>query len=659
MFPSGYSGEPGSEADNSKTVPVDPAAEEENNNNPDLSSANDAPNIFLNIHSPVADWELNLVALLAVVLQIAVLIYACCSTYLVSLRGRLGSDTPPLWPLYCLLVGTVSLALGMLGCSYIIETASVEQTHDLGDGTSHILWLQKGKTVNDQVFNSYAIFTKTPRTQLLTSRRNPLLANESIQSHILAATTLAATSLGIAGFIIQFMGIRGMHWTVAVAQISLTIGMAAVRAWLRRSLSEAPLSQQLPIGHELDWLATRITHPEHQACLWAGNDERVQPSLWRWRKPFGGSSPLPMQHFWGQNCMNWMIATGGICDRYTEKDENATGRAQQALETRMRLGYLTRWPSGFSDIAIKLAAAIQLVIDNKCFSVPGNMEWTLGAGEHESVTFKIESKNNSYTIDIAAFDAALSMWMFSWYDDERINAGKVDWQDKAGLWMKNDGNPGKKFVQLLGPSGPSVRRDMGWWASSAVGELYELDLLEPTEPSPSAVQIHADNPYIVGSAGMVVPVGNYDPERITRASLLEIRESDDEVIWFYHPSFHMILIHNPADPRLYGTVPAPSHEKNNPLLDAILGRISARTFRSRNVCIIHVDTCNAPKLPEYQIQSRGGAVSNNREIKFFHSSKRRYHELGRLPSPHRIRNHGRHLSRHYSAATRDWPIAGS
>lgn len=550
MFPSCFLGRPYSEADTSEAAPVDPAAEEEHNNKPDLPCANDAPNIFLNTHSPVADWELNLVALLAVVLQIGVLIYACCSTYLVSLRVRLGSDTPPLWPLYCLLIGTASLALGMLGCCYIIETASVEQTHDLGEGTSRILWLQKGKTVNDQVFNSYAIFTKTPRTQVLTSRRNRLLTNESIQSHLLAVTTLAATSLSIAGFVVQFMGIRGMHWTVAVAQISLTIGMAAVRAWLRRSLSEAPLSQQLPVGHELDWLATRITHPEHQDSLWAGNDVRVLPSLWSWRKPFGGPLLLPLQHFWGQNCMNWMIATGGICDRYAETAENATGRAQQVFETRMRLGYLTRWPSGFSEIAIKLAAAIQLVIDNKVFPVPGNMIWTLGVGVHTSVTFKIESEGQSHTIDIAAIDAALSMWMFSWYDDEK-NAGNGDWQDTAGKWMKSDGNPGKKFVQLLGPSGPSVRRDMGWWASSAVGALYEVDLLHPSRFGSEAVWIHAEHPYAVGSAGKAVPDGKYDFHRITRESLLEIRESDDDVIYSYHTSFHLILINNPANSKLF------------------------------------------------------------------------------------------------------------
>lgn len=493
-----------------------------------------APNIFLNIHSPVSEWELNLVALVAVVLQVGVLVYACCVTYSSTLKSRIGSGTSPVWSLYCILIGTVSLVFGMLGCCYIIEKASVEQTHDLTGGKGRILWLQKGETVNDQVFNSYAIFTKTPRLHVLTSRRDQRLSNDGIESDFFATATIAATLFSIAGFIVQFMGIRGMHWTVAVGQIGTTIGMAFLRAFLRRSLSEAPHAQQLPAGHEMDWLATRILDPVHQAKLWRGNHAPDLPRQRSWRKPLGGVTlkVLPKDSFWEGKCYDWKMISGAGCGRYEERAENQINRAQQVVETRKRLGYLTRWPGAFSEIATSVAAAIQLVLNTEGFGILNGIEWSLGVGENTNLVFNIELEEESrkYIVDIAAIEAALSLWMFSLYEDEASTAGSEDWEDMKGKWLTRDSNSDTQFIQLLGPGGPSVRRDMAWWAGPAFGALFEIDLTNPNCDRSQSVKIWPGDPVIVGSAGNTIPGGQYAFRSLASIALVEDVPQDDNKV---------------------------------------------------------------------------------------------------------------------------------
>lgn len=57
------------------------------------------------------------------------------------------------------------------------------------------------------------------------------------------------------GYIIQFVGLRALHWSATIAQLGITLIMTAIRAWVRRGLASDPDWYPLVEGHELASLA--------------------------------------------------------------------------------------------------------------------------------------------------------------------------------------------------------------------------------------------------------------------------------------------------------------------------------------------------------------------------------------------------------------------
>lgn len=67
--------------------------------------------------------------------------------------------------------------------------------------------------------------------------------------------TLAGTSCGGVGFVLQFIGLRTLHWAASVSQLGATLIMIIVRARLRRALLQEPCCDELLSGHELSDVA--------------------------------------------------------------------------------------------------------------------------------------------------------------------------------------------------------------------------------------------------------------------------------------------------------------------------------------------------------------------------------------------------------------------
>ena len=64
-------------------------------------------------------------------------------------------------------------------------------------------------------------------------------------------TTLVGMLAATIGFLIQFWGIRALHYSVAVMQLGVTVVMTAIRSWVRRGLSTNPHKWDLlPRGFE-------------------------------------------------------------------------------------------------------------------------------------------------------------------------------------------------------------------------------------------------------------------------------------------------------------------------------------------------------------------------------------------------------------------------
>lgn len=274
--------------------------------------------------------ELHNIAVGGVIIQLGVLVYAFCTVRYPGLKQIPGFSRVTDWSLYLTTIGTGTVVAGMLLCAYIIENSTVEERYTINHETDdvHILWVQKDATVSDQVFNSYVIFAKDKRHLITTSRRNDLQPQSDEHeagsgSRRVEYATVAAVLLSFGGFMLQFIGLRGMHWTVSVAQLGATLLMTALRAFVRRGLAEQPHTHKLPEGHEIDWLATRMSTVQHLSNLWGKPDSTQETRWWRRYLTRGavkgpneeGTSSVndateALTKFWSQDCLEWGIETG-------------------------------------------------------------------------------------------------------------------------------------------------------------------------------------------------------------------------------------------------------------------------------------------------------------------------------------------------------------
>ncbi|KAF1950249.1 hypothetical protein CC80DRAFT_520047 [Byssothecium circinans] len=231
-----------------------------------------APNISLNSHNQFWRGELRAAAVFGTILQLGVLTYSGFATYYPTLKFQ--NDNRPIarYAFPCTAVGTLVLVAGILVCAHVVESSTKEKRYQAREGKrTRLVWLQQTKTVNDQVFESFAIFSDDDRTVITTSRR---ATNKQGHATVLAFKTVLGTMVGLCGFIVQFIGLRGMHWSVSVAQLGAVLVMASVRALVRRGLAKPPQCRHLPSGFELEWFATTLGDPDKAPWMKTSNSEK-------------------------------------------------------------------------------------------------------------------------------------------------------------------------------------------------------------------------------------------------------------------------------------------------------------------------------------------------------------------------------------------------
>jgi len=154
-------------------------------------------------------------------------------------------------------VGTMVLTLGMFLCAVAIERSSKKHFIPLPDD-SRVYWVQPGnQMVGDQVFPPFVGCTKKG-VRFVRSVRHQ--SPTEVLSYGEASLLLAVT-LSMLGFVLQFIGQRGLHSSITLAQLGSTMVMTFVRTSLRAQRmhegdnmlrdDENLVSKG---GHELDWL---------------------------------------------------------------------------------------------------------------------------------------------------------------------------------------------------------------------------------------------------------------------------------------------------------------------------------------------------------------------------------------------------------------------
>lgn len=121
-----------------------------------------------------------------------------------------------------------------------------------------MFWLQRETRVGDQLFEAFVGVDNVSR--YIKSSKASAEGRQGFIDFLL----WLAVGVTMIGFVFQFVGLRGLHSSVAMFQLGGTILMAVIRSSLRteRGSSEGNLwanrDRNAINGHELDWLAVNL-----------------------------------------------------------------------------------------------------------------------------------------------------------------------------------------------------------------------------------------------------------------------------------------------------------------------------------------------------------------------------------------------------------------
>ncbi|CAI6089116.1 unnamed protein product [Clonostachys chloroleuca] len=527
----------------------------------------DAPNLTLNVHNQIGRGELYVVAACGLVLQVGVLVYSgIAAKYLTFMLLKDGKPVAD-YAFPCTAAGTLLLVVGMLICAHVVESSTSETRYRPASGMSaRVVWLQRSGTVNDQVFESFAIFPNNAQALVTTSQRakrqklkglwpkleelwlttseepkmeqrqnsttqngtQPIktILERFLETEVEEVIAVTGSMVSLCGFIVQFVGLRGMHWSVSVAQLGATIIMAILRAIVRRNLAKNPTCQPRLSGHEMDWLA--MTIEDWAKAPWLhpskvdGNIYRrpwADDGGWDWRtaavedpaeleklKPRQGSKKKPPQvNDKGDDAMDRMRSAiqGRSFDSWSNAD--------RVMKIRRDLGQLANWHGPASAEAISLARAIEMTMDALLGpeSEGRVFTWSLKALKsseghgRESVAFHVKWHAGKWRAYSDEIEAALSLWLYS--VDECEN--KVQWakekeqkespnnggaretkredgeeRPKDDAWLRK-GTSAKPSIRLLGSHTAALLQDLRWWMPDGAAQVIEVEEHESANDS--------------------------------------------------------------------------------------------------------------------------------------------------------------------------------
>ena len=303
------------------------------------------PNIGLNLSAEqVSRLEFKAVAVFGVLLQLGVIVFAGVGVYLADWKQEFEKDGLPVqrhaFP--SMAAGTVALVIGMFMCCHIVERSTTEATWHIKEPDGYrvmVAWLQKGGEVNDQQFESFILsrdtesskprnaMSKFVKTLLHTDTQLLIRTSHKNRENQTTLTTIAVL-ISLVGFVVQFVGLRGLAWHATIAQLVATGIMTFLRAVIRRNLVNKPDSVIIKPGYELEAMAKKITGCD----LW---------NVTTWKAPSDENPHANDESSPADGCR-------------LETD---------VMNARQRLGKLSKWPSQWRKTVDSLTKAIETTMD--------------------------------------------------------------------------------------------------------------------------------------------------------------------------------------------------------------------------------------------------------------------------------------------------------
>lgn len=479
----------------------------------------DAPNISLNVQDHNSA-ELRVCAVIGSIIQTAVIIYSAFATYYPALRYPKEEQQPvSAYAFPCMAAGTYLLSCGLVLCANVVEGRSKEETYKVKEGyEARIVWIQRKSTVGDQVFASVALFGTNPRDGIVTSRRlHTATATSHLDKIILALSTIvlawytslmklvrhrvygksalahnsAATKkalqetkleqnkdtiraskttisvvISLGGFIAQFVGIRGLHWSVSIVQLGAILAMTVLRAWVRRRLASPPQAHPLTFDFELEWLSFTLEHRNDGPWYKSTPDDSMSKNIWQVTTGIDSIHDPLCQYDW-----NYVVPP--ICHR--------------VMRLRSQLGELTGWRGPAFEESEAVSRAIEVVMGTLFANLDDQrLFWTLNVN-HGLQTSPIQiiliRKNGNWTVNRKDIEAILSLWLSSASSltNERTHSSNND--DLDTPTSSNALN-----LRLLGQPTVRLLRDIRWWMPQNIGDFIIVKEEKSKSPIPQKIK---------------------------------------------------------------------------------------------------------------------------------------------------------------------------
>ncbi|KAK7420760.1 hypothetical protein QQX98_002564 [Neonectria punicea] len=561
-----------------------------------LNTNTEAPNITLNRHESADRRELRWVAAVGIVVQSVVLVYF----HLLTEHFRFKKEGKPIQDhaLPLSVTGTILVVLGVLSCAWVVDSSTTEERHQVTQGMRHqIIWLQTETTVSDQVFKSFALYlrksprviTTSKRAQFMTEARSSSTPSsqesptESISPRgtwwsalprdrpFMEKVSTVGAFISVSGIIIQFFGLRRMHWSASVAQLVAVLLMTMLRLLIRRRFTDRIDCHELRPRYELDEFAMSLgsldqdhfyKQPPDSEPASSQESEETPHSLWGklrqivgWK---GHSSGKELDLGFSQDTRSWTVVTGedrsnlselsstelptspastpGLITEPLDLDGGETrlpekNTAHGIMVLRRCLTTLADWRGPASMEAICLAGAIEVTM-NHLFPLNKNgpatttsktwsLEVGLGQGEKQIVVFQLDQRGGRWKACADQMEAALSLWLCSVERRQKKSAtedpspasGPSSLND--GGWLRTEGSRLKPALTLLGKMDKTLTRNLQWWLPPDRPEVLAAKTKPEASDDDTGTEHQVDLCRVVGCGKAEFTLDDGDESRAT------------------------------------------------------------------------------------------------------------------------------------------------
>ena len=385
----------------------------------------------------------------------------------VNLREAVARNKAPI----TYIVGTVAMSIGMFLAAYMIgehtrEVSFRRQPATAENGSlrlqSRLYWLQPGpQVIGDQTFGPYATCERKEKPLMEYVISTKLGHDDHRHTEIKVA---AVVIVCLAGYVVQFVGLRGMNGSVSVAHLASVLLMSCLRGWYRIQRLPWDANKVEHVRHdvegrELDWLALQLLKDEVEAKA-AGGSASSNRDV--------GSTSLNRQvgrgaRFFVVSCESERL---DYWDSWNDGPYTATHHPVlgdpigDLLAIRTRLAYLSGHPRGHNmptlahvhwdstrvparSRALQLATSISLLgntlgilPDSESFSKRGIRIWVAMSDEthiedviNSRVSISISPPDavlnpHEWTLDSARLEAVLGLHIWSLYSHRQPKKNK-------------------------------------------------------------------------------------------------------------------------------------------------------------------------------------------------------------------------------------------